>query len=189
MLNHHALWMSRGTALALAALVSSGPIAGCPENYATLLPTTVQEIEFIRTDSSLSASVKRERLADLGLGPSEINAILRDERLGNQFGGNLRTAFDKVTGGSLTTLTPDEVQVYGDEASDVDDALNLSLNDVQAQAMVDTFRLNSLATVTQLAAFLEDPVNAARIPANVPDGALRDLFINFDPQRLTDRLP
>ncbi|TWT41250.1 hypothetical protein RAS1_39440 [Phycisphaerae bacterium RAS1] len=172
----------------LLALV--GAPAGCPpEDYATLLPTTVEEIEFIRTNAALSASVKRERLAELGLGPLEINAILRDERLGNQLGGELRTAFDKITGGSLSTLTPDEVQVYGDEAADVDDALNLALTDVEAQAIVDTFRLNNLATVTQLGAFLDDPLNAALIPSDVPDGALQSLFIDFDPQRLVDRLP
>ncbi len=163
-------------------------LGGCPpENYDQLAPATMRVIDRIRNDDDLSAPEKRAQLEALGLDPVVINALLKDERLANQYGGDLRTAYRKVTEPDLRKLTPDEVQVYADEASKVDNTVNLSLTDEQAQAIVDLLRREDLISSADVAEFMENPDN--EIPSVIPDGALRRLFVDFDPERLLPNLP
>ena len=118
-----------------------------------------------------------------------INALLTSERTANQYGGDLRSAYDKVKSERFNELTPDEVQLYGDEASDVDDGISFTLTDEQAQAIVDFFQDNSVATRNELIAFLDDPIKVAGISSEIPSDVLNDLFIDFDPDALLESLP
>jgi len=163
--------------------------AGCEPTLVDALPPTMKDIDPIVTDTSLSPQEKRQRLTELGLTPLVINALLRNERTGNQFGGDLRSAYEKVTAGRLDELTPDEVQIYGDEAESVASGQDFTLSDKQAQAVVDLFRQEGIKTPQDLADFLSDPVNAAGVPADLPQDTVLALFVDFDPSELVDVLP
>jgi len=163
-------------------------MGGCPpEEYDQLAPATMRVIDRIRNDDDLSATEKRAQLEELGLDPVVINALLKEERVANQYGGDLRTAYQKVTEPDLRKLTPDEVQIYGDEASEVDNTINLELTDEQAQAIVDLLRREDLISSADVREFMENPDN--EVPSVIPDGALRKLFVDFDPELLLPRLP
>ena len=165
-------------------------VVGCPsENYDSLVPTTVADIDLIRNDANLAPQEKRTLLAELGVSPSTINGLLLTERLGNQYGGDLRTAYTKVIAPDFLDLTPDEIQVYGDEASvaNREGTLNVNLTDGEAQAIVMFFEANNISSPTELEAFLNDTANS--VPGDIPDGVLRELFIDFDPSLLLPRLP
>jgi hypothetical protein len=128
----------------------------------------------------------RTQLEDLGLDPSTINGLLQDKPLGNQFGGDLRTLYAKLTAPSFTELTPDELQIFASTASSVDDTLDADLNDEEAQAVVTLFKTYDLNSPEDLDAFLGDPANV--VPPVIPDGVLRSLFIDFDPELLLPEL-
>lgn len=161
------------------------PLAGClPELYPDTTPATLREINRIRNDTSLTAQQKRTALEALGITPLTINGLLRSERTANQFGGTLRTAYNKVVEPDLRKLTPDEVQLYGDGASEVSSTINVAFTDTAALAIVEFLRAEDLQTPTELAAFLDDSNNT--VPARVDIANLRAVFVNFTP---TDILP
>jgi hypothetical protein len=171
-------------AAALAAL-----LAGCHASMVDALPPQSDAVDRIRNDSTLTPQQQRTELEKLGISPLVINALLISERTANQFGGDLRTAYDKVTGGQLGELTPDEVQIFGDEASVVDTTLSFSLADAEAQAIVTFFQDNGIATKSELLNLLDDPAQAVLISRVIPDNALRNLFVDFDTDLLIPVLP
>jgi hypothetical protein len=163
---------------------------GCPpEDYPNIVNPTLRDINLIRNDTDLNAQEKRAELEALGIDPFTINAILRTERTANQFGGDLRTAYDKVVGGRMNELTPDEVQIYGDSASalDTQDTLDVSITDDGAQAIVSFFQQERITTRDELTVYLNNADNT--VPSNVPENVLKPLFVDFDPQRLLPKLP
>ncbi len=177
----------------LAGALLAGTLAlvwGCPsEEFPNQLVVTMRDIDRVVQDQTLSAQEKRAALGGLGLDPVTINGLLQADRLGNQLGGDLRTAYTKVTTPDLTALTPDEVQIWGDEASDLDpnDDLSLALTDAEAQAMVTLLDDEDLRTPDELKDYLDDP--ATSVPSTIPDGVLRSLFVDFEPDRLLPKLP
>jgi hypothetical protein len=164
-------------------------VGACNGPLPDALPTTMVQVNSILQDGNISAQSKRTQLANLGLTPAQIDALLVSIRTANQGGGDLRTAYDKVTAGQLNDLTPDEVQLYADAAKTADNTISFTLADKDAQAIVDVLQSNDIASKEQLVAFLDDPVKAASIPAAVPDGSLKGLFVTFDPTLLIDKLP
>lgn len=174
----------------VGTLVLCGAIllGGCPpEDYERRVPTTLDEINRIIDDSSLDPQETREALAALGLTPSTINALLTDIRQANQYGGTPRSAYLKVAGDRLLELTPDEVQIYGDHASEADADLNLELSDEEAQAIVDFFNDYGISSRDKLAAYLD--TTGTTVPSAIPDGVLDGLFVDFDPDVLLPNLP
>ena len=164
-------------------------VGACNGPLLDIVPPSLSDINRIRDSETLSAAQKRAALTDLGLTPVVINGLLDDERLANQFGGDLRSAYEAVTEDRLDELTPDEVQIFGDAASEVASSVNYDLSDEEAQAIVDFFQGNDISSQDELIAFLDDPINVASISADIPDGALNDLFVDFDPSLLIDQLP
>ncbi len=152
-------------------------------------PTTMIETNRIVNDDALTAQEKRVQLRDLGLSDDAIDALLRDDSTGNQGGGDLRTAFDKITSGGFDELTPDEIQTYADEASQVDAAIDLSFRDEVARLIANLFMDEGISNATALGAFLDDPMNVALLPQDVQADDLRALFIDFDPNTVLERLP
>lgn len=179
----------RTTAAFLVLGAAALLVCGCPrEDFPAAAPVTLEEIDPIRNDPGLTVQEKRARLEELGLAPLTINALLRGERLGNQFGGDLRTAYAKVTAPDFQALTPDEIQIYGDAASQLDSAddLNVTLTDDQAQKIVEFFFRQDISSAEQLEAYLDA---GGSVPAAIPAGVLEDLFVAFDPARLLPELP
>ncbi|MGE3182217.1 MAG: hypothetical protein AB7N71_11350 [Phycisphaerae bacterium] len=162
---------------------------GCPNATRTEFPTNFLEANRFIQDTSLTPQERREQIRLLGITDSVINALMLDTRLGNQFGGDLRSAYDKVTGNGYQRLTPDEVQFFGDEATDVSASVDATLDDEEAQAIVNLFQDESLNNSADLATFLADPANSVKIPDAIPDGVLEDLFVDFDTDLLIERLP
>jgi hypothetical protein len=179
----------RNSTLIFCVAVLAAFVGACPGPLPDALPTTLPDVVNIRDNTNLTPQAKRAALANLGFTPVEINGLLKDTRIANQFGGDLRTAYEKVTGGRFTELTPDEVQIYGDTAQEVEPTLTYTLSDTQAQAIVDFFQNNGVSTKDALAAFLDDPAKAASISADIPSGALNDLFVTFDTTLLANSLP
>lgn len=174
--------------LILVAVAVSVLVGGCPpESYDNLAPATLRAINRIVDDNDLTPQEKRTELEALGLSPMTVNVLLQEERLANQFGGDLRTAYVKVTTPDYRALTPDEIQLYGDEASEVDTTLEVELTDKEAQAIAQFFDDEEISSPEDLEAFLEDSDN--EVPEVIPDGVLRSLFVDFDPTRLLSRLP
>ncbi len=178
--------MQRHCWIVVATVV--GVLGGCPsENFPNAVDATRNDVAGIVESDVLDAQEKREDLAQLGFSPAAINALLRGERTGNQFGGSLTTAFEDVRSGRYRALTPDEVQIYTDGASDADADVEFTLTDAQAQAVVDLFDRARIDTADELAAFLEDP--ASDVPNTIPDDLLESVFVDFDPNDLADQLP
>lgn len=148
---------------------------------------SLQQVEDIRDDEDLTVVEKRAELALLGLDDVTINAVLVDERTGNQFGGDLRTAYDKITGGRLDTLTPDEVQIYADAASEATEDFNFDLEDNEAAAVVRLLSENELRTTGDLNVYLADGTNP--VPSEIPEDFLQNVLVDFDPDLLLDELP
>ena len=109
----------RNSVLMMGALLVL--IGACEVPLLDALNPTLGQVASIRDNNDLTAQEKRTALENLGLTPIVINGILGSERTGNQFGGDLRTAYNKVTAEQFNELTPDEVQIFADEASEVDD--------------------------------------------------------------------
>lgn len=169
-----------GAWIALLGLGLPG-LPGCGvAHFPADLPITLEEYNDIQTDDSLTAQEKRDALAGFGLDEVTINALLRTERTGNQFGGTLTSAWELVNAGRLADLTPDEVQLYGDAAEQ-------AFDDDEAQAIVDLFNEAQLNTADELADFLDNPVNEVDSVIDVDE--LRAAFIDTDPADLVDQLP
>lgn len=168
------------------ALLASGCVN--PEEFASAVPTTLKDINRIVNDDGLTVQEKRQQLADLGVSQSTINALLRNERTGNQFGGDLRTAWGKVTGGELTAMTPDEIQIYGDGASAVSTSDNLSVafTDDEASSVATFFDDFGIINTELLASFLDQ---GGRPTGLVDPNVYRALFVDFDPNTLIPSLP
>jgi len=163
-------------------------VGGCPpENYPNLAPATLADVDRIRNDDTLTAQEQRAQLAALGFSPLTINALLQDKPLANQFGGDLRSAYQKVVAPDFLALTPDEIQIYATKASEVDDALNVDWDDTAALNIRDLFAREDLSSADELAAFLD------AFPGSVPTGVtveeLRSVFVDFDPDLLLTELP
>lgn len=183
---------SRHLVLPLGLIGVSLLVGGCPpDEYPLDADPTLIEINRIRGNSDLTIAQRRQQLGDLGLTPDTINALLRDQRTGNQYGGDLRTAYNKVTGEQMSLLTPDEIQIYGDEASAVSssDTLNLSLTDAEAFDISEFLIDNGLDSPDELEEFLDVPGNDGLVPASVTPEELRSLFVDFDSDQLIPRLP
>ncbi len=160
---------------------------GCPpDRFDNTLPPLQSQVSRIQNDSTLTPQQQRQQLEDLGLTPSIINAILRSVRTGNQFGGDLRTAYEKIAGERFTELTPDEVQIYGDEATKLQASLAINLDDAPAQAIVDFFQQQQINTRAELTAYL---ASGNEIPGTIPAGVLPNLFVDFDPALVIPDLP
>jgi hypothetical protein len=161
---------------------------GCPpENFPNALPTTLDVVLPIAEDETLTPNERRIQIAALGVSQSTINVLLRGETLGNQYGGDLRTAYTKVVNDRLTGLTPDEVQIYALGASDVDEELDVEWSDIEAQAIVDFFAFYGLTSVARLEAFL-DSVDTT-VPEDVSEEDVRAIFVDFDAALLLPSLP
>lgn len=163
-------------------------LSGCGlETFYSTLPPTLNEIDVVAGDDSLSPQEKRQRLEELGLTPLVINAVLSDQRTANQFGGDLRSAYDKVVGGMFDQMTPDEIQLYNDAARNASNTITFTLSDAEAQAIHDLFVNNDIQTEDELSAFLANPEN--EVPAPIPAGSLQQLFVDLDPALVRDQLP
>lgn len=170
--------------LAAAALLA----AGCGRSdFPNAFPTTLEEVDRIVDDEDLTAQEKREALEELGITPSVINALLADERTGNQFGGDLSSAHDKVSGGRFSELTPDEVQLFADAAREIEDGPNFDLEDAEAQAIVTFFVENGVNTADELEAVLDN--QGIELPDEAPEGVFQELFIDFDPNQVLPQIP
>ncbi len=179
------------TLLIATTLLTCGLLlGGCPdENLNDDAGVTLFDVNLIRNDDGLTVQQQREELVALGLTPRIVNALLQDERLGNQYGGDLRSAYEKIAGDDFTALTPDEVQIYVDAASaaDEDDELDVELADDEAQTIVSFLTANNLNSSEELAEYLDD--SGGSVPANIPDDVLELAFIEFDPDLLLPELP
>lgn len=168
--------------IGLAAL-----LGGCPrELYDTLVPTSVEEVDLIRNDEELSGQEKREQLEALGLSPLTINALLRDDETANQFGGDLRSAYTKLVAPNFTSLTPDEIQILGREATDIDADTDVSIDDEQAQEIADFFDERAIESPEELEAFLDAGGSIADPQLS---NIVNALFLDFDPDLLVPQLP
>jgi hypothetical protein len=171
--------------LGLVLIVTAALPAGCPpEDFRDAFPTTLDDVNEVLDDDGLTAQEQRLALRDLGLFDETINALLRDERTNNQFGGDLRSAYTKVANDRYIDLTPDEVQLYADAASSVDpdDDIDYTLTDSEGLAIADFFEGFGLDSADELEAFLDTP--GSPVPNTIPDGVLRDVFVDFDPEQI-----
>jgi hypothetical protein len=174
-------------AVCLCTLVALTLIGGCPpENFASLLPATQVEIDRIRDDDALTPQEAREQLRALGLADLTINALLQDRSLGNQFGGDLRSAYLKLTAPDFTELTPDEIQVFATRAPEVDEEVDVNVADDQAQAIVNFFNGFDIRSSEDLQAHLD---GGGSVPGAVDIDTVTTLFIDFDPELLLPLLP
>lgn len=150
----------------------------------TAFPAGISDLEAvdrIRTDDNLTPVEAREALAELGFDEIAVNALLRDVRLGNQFGGDLASAFAKVDGQRLSELTPDEIQAYGDATA------TTTYSDAEAQEIADLFAQTPLNSAAEVESFLDEP--ASVLSAGIDEQNLRAVFVDFDPQDVLDDIP
>lgn len=156
-------------------------LAGCGlQSSPAGLGTDLTQVDRIRNDADLSPQQRRDALAALGIDPVTINGLLGAERLANQFGGDVESAFRKISGGSLNTLTPDEVQAYGD-------ATNLTTYaDAEAQLIATLFAERGIRSADELMNLLDDPAGA--LPTGIDEQNLRDVFVDFNPEDVLDNI-
>lgn len=167
----------------LLALVLGCEISSFPDS----IPTSLEDVNAIRNDEDLSSSEKRAELARLGVDQLTINAILSADRTGNQFGGDLESAFDKVTAGRLNDLTPDEVQIYADAVAEEDSSIEFDITDEEAALTVNLFAQNNIDSSDALSTFLND--SNSEISADIPEDFLENVFLDFDADLLLSKLP
>ncbi len=167
--------------LPLASLALTGLMAavGCG-SFTTYgaLPVTTDDISEILTSEDLTPQEMRDQLSTLGIDELIINALLQEERLANQFGGDLDTALDKLIAGTWVELTPDEVQFYGDATAFT------TYGDDEAQAIVDFIRENEVNSADELTELLDSPNTV--LPSAIDETNLRENFINADPQDIRE---
>lgn len=163
-------------------------LTGCPpENFPAAIPFEQNDVNVILNNGELEAQEQRDALLELGLSPNSINGLLSSVRTGNQFGGTLTTALEKVRASRFTTLTPDEVQLYSDAAEEVDTTLSFTLSDVAALAVTDLFAAEGLNSAEDVLTFVDDPGN--EVPSVIPEDFLQDVFVEFDPNSIVTLLP
>lgn len=173
-----------------AALLTMVFYAGCgvdPGGLPNVLPVFAEDVTPIISDSGLSSQAKRDRLGELGIDPITINGLLQADRTGNQFGGTLRTAYDKVKNSRFSSLTPDELQIYTDAARAAGASLTINLTDEQAQAMRDVLVVENLDSTSDVESYIGDPGN--EIPESLPADAFTQVFISLDPDTVLQQLP
>ncbi len=178
--------IERFIGLAAACLVCGFSLGCGTTDFPNDVPANTADVDEIVSDTDLMGQEKRDQLAALGFSQTTINSLLRDDTTANEFGGDLTSAFNKITGGQLNQLTPDEVQLY---VGAVEDAGGPSVNmpDDGAQASVDYFVLNGVTTRAELETALANP--AIDVPGVIPTGALPDVFVDFDPNEVISQLP
>lgn len=163
------LWMGRAWLFPGAAA-----LAGCGQtDFEADFGVSLEMVQEVIDDEELTSQETREALAALGIDEVTINALLRADRVANQFGGDLRSAFLKISGGRFGELTPDEAQVYGD-ATQVTE-----FSDTEAQAIVDFFVEVGVNDADALQTLLDAP--GFQIPTGIDDVNLREVFVDFDP--------
>ncbi len=161
---------------------------GCEiSSFPNSVPASLEDVNAVRDDADLTAAEKRAELERLGIDTFTINAILTDDRTGNQFGGDLESAHAKVSGQRLNDLTADEVQIYADAASEEDSSFSFEITDEEAAATVNLFVENKIDSTDVLSTFINDPSNV--IPVVIPEDFLNNVFLDFDPSLLLDQLP
>lgn len=170
-----------GAILALAYLTGCG-VMTVPD----AISANGDEVDRIRNNTSLSVQERRRQLGELGLSQLTINALLQSERLGNQFGGDLRSAHAKIAGGQFDQLTPDEIQFFVDAVRIEDPTITVQVTDANAQATRDLFVNQRVRNTDELSQYLSDPGN--ELPAGIPDGLLGPVFVDFDPDRVIDQI-
>lgn len=167
-----------GTVAGLALL----GLAGCGQfNFERDLPITLEDLNAIRSDTSLEPEEKRAALEELGIDPVVINGLLRDERLANQFGGSLTTAYEKVVGDRFSDLTPDEIQFYAQTAADI------TYSDAEAQVIRNFFADTAINDAPSLEAFLDD--STSFLDPDIDGENLRAVFVDADPDDVLLELP
>jgi hypothetical protein len=155
---------------------------GCGQtSFDAALAPSLEDVDDIRNDNSLEPQEKRDALTDLGIDAVTINGLLESERLANQFGGDLSSAYDKVVGEQFSEMTPDEVQVYGDATG------RATYSDAEAQAIVDLFNEQNIDSPSELQALLDDPLFA--LPTAIGESPLIAVFITTSPDSVRDELP
>lgn len=173
--------------IAFLGLFMAALAGGCPpEDFNRALPITQQQIDEITSNTSLDPYEQRQQLEALGVPPSTVNALFADQRTANQFGGDLRTAYNKVIAPALMILTPDEIQIYGDLASSVSTDVDAELTDSEALAVTNFFQANGFNSSAALENYLD---RGGEVPDTIPDGVLEALFVDFDPALLLPELP
>jgi hypothetical protein len=68
-----------------------------------------------------------------------------------------------------------------------DDNFNTTVSDAQAQALADFFSQNAVDSPADVSDFLNSPT--AELPADVDEDTLQAVFVDFDPDGVTDQLP
>lgn len=141
----------------------------------------ITNVNQIRNNANLTGQEKRDQLRGLGIDEVTINGLLRTERTANQFGGTENTAFDKVTGDLLLSMTPDEIQLYGDLTNAT------VFTDAQAQELSELFVDQLIASVDQLETWLtENDIDSAN---GLTDENVQAVFVDTDPDTLIPDLP
>ena len=149
--------------------------AGCGQTYyPDALDISEGQVNAIRNSETLEPQEMREALADYGISEVTINGLLASVRLANQFGGDLQSAYDKVVGGQLAEMTPDEIQFYGDATEAT------TITDSDAQSMVDFFEDNEIDTIDELQAFIDpdDDGTPNDVDESVDEQDLWDVFVD-----------
>ena len=166
--------------LAIFGLLALG--VGCGwRPYPASLVVNAETIDAIIADGTLDPQQKRDALAALDIDEVTINGLLRDERLANQFGGTLRGAYDKVVDEQMNTMTPDEIQLYGDATGIVE------YDDDEAQAIVDFFEEAEITSADELEEYLDDVTQ--ELPSDINDSDLSGVFIDTDTDVVLDEIP
>lgn len=98
-----------------------------------------------------------------------------DPRTTDQGGGSIITAGVKVATGQLASLTPDEIQIIGDNISNfIVGAPPVELTNEQAAAISEVLIANDLNSIEDVTALVENPGDVV-----LPDEFL-ELFADFD---------
>ena len=163
------------------ALCGAFWLCGCGQTNFDNDISDLDRVAVIRDDANLTGDEKRQELRDLGFDEVDINGLLRADRTANQFGGTAETGLNKVADGLLNTMTPDEIQLYGDLVGEA------NFSDAQAQELVNLFVLNGITTRDQLKTFLED--NDIDSPAGLEVGEVQATFVDADPEDFIANLP
>lgn len=163
------------------ALPSGMLLSGCGQTNFDNDLSNLDRVAEIRDNANLTGEEKRQELRDLGFDEIDINGLLRADRTANQLGGTAETGLNKVADGLLNTMTPDEIQLYGDLVGEA------TFSDAQAQELLNLFVLNNIATRDQLKTFLED--NDIDSPAGLDVGEIQATFVDADPEDFIADLP
>lgn len=169
-------------AIAFIGVLGLVVCAACsPTNLPANIGPTVQQVNRIVNDSDLTPQEKRESLRALGIDDVTINGLLVAERLGNQFGGDLESAYLKVVGRRLNEMTPDEIQFYGDATDET------TYGDTEAQQIADFFVAAGITSQASLADYLEN--DSLEVPPLIDRDILEAVFVTFNSGDILDQLP